>query len=44
MIVPIDADNDGRMDILVQKESDGQRGINEISIIYNNMFTDSFFI
>lgn len=44
MIVPIDIDNDGRMDILVQKESDGQRGINEISIIYNNMFTDSFYI
>lgn len=44
MIVPIDIDNDGRMDILVQKESDGKRGINEISVIYNNMFTDSFFI
>lgn len=39
MIVPIDIDEDGRMDILVQKS--GKSGY---SLIYNNYDIDSFFI
>ena len=39
MLVPIDIDEDGRMDILVQKS--GKQGY---SLIYNNYNIDSFFI
>jgi len=39
MLVPMDIDEDGRMDILVQKN--GKKGY---SLIYNNYNIDSFFI
>jgi len=41
MIIPMDIDEDGRIDILVQK--DGQQTFS-MGLIYNNMFYDSFFI
>ena len=41
MLVPMDIDEDGRMDILVQKNSKGTYGL---SLIYNNYQFDSFFI
>jgi hypothetical protein len=40
MIVPIDIDEDGRIDILVQKAGSSY----SLELIYNNMFYDSFFI
>ncbi len=41
MIVPFDVDEDGRMDIIVQK---GGGSKFSLELIYNNMFYDSFFI
>lgn len=41
MLVPIDIDEDGRMDIIVQKT---QNGVQSLGIIYNNFQFDSFFI
>jgi hypothetical protein len=40
MLVPIDIDEDGRMDILVQKSGKTF----SMDLIYNNMFYDSYFI
>lgn len=41
MIIPFDVDEDGRMDIIVQKGGDKRF---TLDLIYNNMFYDSFFI
>ena len=41
MLVPFDVDEDGRMDILVQKT---QNGVKSLSVIYNNFQFDSFFV
>ena len=41
MLVPIDIDEDGRMDIIVQKTING---VQSLGIIYNNFQFDSFFI
>ena len=40
MLVPLDIDEDGRMDILVQTTG---KTFN-FTLIYNNMFYDAFFI
>jgi len=40
MLIPIDVDEDGRMDIIVQ-ENDHQESL---KLIYNNMNYDSYFI
>ena len=42
MLVPVDIDEDGRLDIIVQTESSG--GQQELDVVYNNMVFDSFFI
>lgn len=45
MIVPFDIDEDGRMDIIVQKEITKLTGkTSQIGVIYNNMVFDSFFV
>jgi hypothetical protein len=41
MLVPMDIDEDGRMDIIVQKNVNGVYGL---SLIYNNYQIDSFFV
>lgn len=41
MLVPIDIDEDGRMDIIVQKTFNG---VMSLGVIYNNFQFDSFFV
>jgi hypothetical protein len=41
MLVPIDIDEDGRMDIIVQRI---ENGISSLGVIYNNFQFDNFFI
>ena len=40
MLIPFDADEDGRMDIIVQTGGDKY----SLHLIYNNMFYDSYFL
>lgn len=40
MLVPIDVDEDGKMDLLVQSSGSSYG----LSLIYNNMNYDSFFL
>lgn len=43
MIVPMDIDEDGKMDLIVQKMNPNTNHYS-ISFIYNNMNYDAFFI
>ena len=45
MIVPMDVDEDGRMDIIVQKfTSDPSDPAGAITVIYNNYIFDAFYL
>lgn len=45
MLVPMDVDEDGRMDIIVQKfTSDPSDPAGEIRVIYNNYIFDAFYL
>lgn len=48
IMVPMDVDNDGRLDLVIQKclwnQSVSPYPICELSAIYNNLIFDSFFV